>query len=151
MSGTTRIQLISRAELHRGRTAIVDSQGSFPYDDLDDASSRVATALLAGHQDLREERVAFSVTPGFPWVAVQWGIWRAGGVAVPLPLNATRPGLEYFVDDISASTLVFDAHPAALLGSIAASRGIRALPCEHLTAFHPTELPEITTERRAMV
>ena len=65
-------------------------QGAFTYNDLLDASSRVATALLAGREDLQEERVAFLVTPGFPWVAAQWGIWRAGGVAVPLPLNSTR-------------------------------------------------------------
>jgi hypothetical protein len=36
--------------------------------------------------------MAFVVAPGFHWVAVQWGIWRAGGVAVPLPLNSTRRG-----------------------------------------------------------
>ncbi len=70
--------------------AVVDSQGSFTYNDLLDASSRVATALLAGREDLQEERVAFLLAPGFPWVAVQWGIWRAGGVAVPLPLNSTK-------------------------------------------------------------
>ena len=55
-----------------------------------DASSDVATALLAGRDDLREERVAFVLTPGFPWVAAQWGIWRAGGIAVPLPVNSTK-------------------------------------------------------------
>ena len=96
--------------------AVVDSQGSFTYNDLLDASSRVATALLAGREDLQEERVAFLVTPGFPWVAVQWGIWRAGGVAVPLPLNSTRPELDYFIDDTEASTLVFDARSGILAG-----------------------------------
>ena len=87
---TNSVPLIAHAYRHAGRTAVVDSQGSFSYSDLLDASSRVATALLAGRDDLREERVAFLVTPGFPWVAVQWGIWRAGGVAVPLPLNSTK-------------------------------------------------------------
>ena len=37
--------------------------------------------------------MAFLITPGFPWVAVQWGIWQAGGIAVPLPLNSTKPEL----------------------------------------------------------
>jgi malonyl-CoA/methylmalonyl-CoA synthetase len=151
ISGTSRLPLIGRAQVHGGRTAILDSQGSFLYGDLLDASARVATALLAGNEDLHEERVAFSVTPGFPWVAAQWGIWRAGGVAVPLPLNATRPELEYLVNDTSSSMLVFDARAAALLGSIAAARDIRAWPFEHLMAFQPTELPAITTERRSMI
>ena len=151
ISCTSRLPLVARAHLHNGRTAIRDSQGALPYSDLLDASSRVASGLLAGQADLHEERVAFSVTPGFQWVAVQWGIWRAGGIAVPLPLNGTRPELEYIVDDASPSALVFDAQAAALLGSIAAARGIRGLSCEHLGAFPPTELPEITSVRRAMI
>jgi len=151
ISSTNRLPLVARAQLHGERTAIVDSQGSFTYSDLLDASSRVATALLAGNADLHEERVAFLVTPGFPWVAAQWGIWRAGGVAVPLPLNSPKPELEYFIDDAAASTLLFDSPAAAVLGPIAAARGIRALPCEQLTAFQPTGLPEISNERRAMI
>ena len=138
------------AQRHGDRTAVVDSQGAFTYRDLLDASSRVAAALLAGQEDLHEDRVAFLVTPGFQWVAVQWGIWRAGGVAVPLPLNSTKPELEYFIDDTASSTLLFDASAATLLGPLA-GRGVRALPCEHLGAFQPTELPEIASARRAMI
>ncbi len=142
---------IAQAERHGGRTAVVDSQRSFTYNDLLDASSRVATALLAGREDLQEKRVAFLLTPGFPWVAVQWGIWRAGGVAVPLPLNSTRSELEYFIDDTKASTLVFDAQAEPLLAPIAAVRGIRALSCDQVLACQPAELPDIANERRAMI
>ena len=157
---------MAHAQRHGGRTAVVDSQGSFTYNDLLDASSRVAAALLADREDLQredlnEERVAFLLTPGFPWVATQWGIWRAGGVAVPLPLNSTRPELEYFIDDTEASTLVFDALAAPLLSPIAGARGIRALSYDQLPARPPTELPDIApnitgitnlnNERRAMI
>ncbi len=154
-SRASRDLLFVYAQRHGGRTAVFDSQGAFTYDDLLDASSRAATALLAGQvtgeDDLREERVAFSVTPGFPWVAALWGIWRAGGVAVPLPLNSTKPELEYFIDDTEASTLVFDAHAAPLLAPIAAARGIRTLSYEQLLAFQAAELPKINSERRAMI
>ena len=87
---------------HAGRIAIVDSQGAYTYDDLLDASASVATALLTGRDDLREERVAFLIMPGFAWVAVLWGIWRAGGIAVPLPLGSAKPELEYFIEDTTA-------------------------------------------------
>ena len=160
---------MARAQRHGGRTAVVDSQGSFTYKDLLDASSRVAAALLAGgddlrREDLKEERVAFLLTPGFPWVAAQWGIWQAGGVAVPLPLNSTRPELEYFIDDTAASTLLFDASTAPLLAPIAAARGMRALSLSHdqLRVRPPEELPDTTpgitdmnmdmnNDRRAMI
>ncbi|MFZ0774691.1 MAG: acyl-CoA synthetase [Candidatus Sulfotelmatobacter sp.] len=159
ISRSSRIPLIAHAQRHNARTAIVDSQGAFTYNDLLDASLRVATALLAGRRDLHEERVAFLITPGFPWVAVQWGIWRAGGIAVPLPLNSARPELEYFVDDAKASTLVFDDQAASLLAPIAAARGIRALSYEQLLERRSTENPDITSdiisdigsERRAMI
>jgi hypothetical protein len=49
-----------------GARAVVDSHGAFTYDDLLDGSARVATALLAGHEDFHEARIAFLVTPGFP-------------------------------------------------------------------------------------
>ncbi len=151
ISRTSHLPLIAHAERHGERTAVVDAQGSFTYNDLLEASSRVAAALLAGRDDLREERVAFLVTPGFPWVAAQWGIWRAGGVAVPLPLNSPRSELEYFIDDTKASTLVFDAMAESVLALIAAARGIRALSCDQVLAGEPVDLPEIATARRAMV
>jgi malonyl-CoA/methylmalonyl-CoA synthetase len=143
--------LTARVGQHTGRTAVVDSQGAFTYDDLLDASSRVAAALLAGRTDLSEERVAFLVTPGFPWVAVQWGIWRAGGIAVPLPLNSTKSELEYFIDDTKSSVLVFDAQAEALLAPIAAARGIPALPCDEVLAHQPAQLSNVASERRAMI
>jgi malonyl-CoA/methylmalonyl-CoA synthetase len=153
---SSQLPIIARAGGHGRRTAVVEAQGAFTYNDLLDASSRVAAALLAGRLDLHEERVAFLVTPGFPWVAVQWGIWRAGGVAVPLPLNSTGPELQYFIDDTGASALVLDAQAAPVLARIAAARGIRALFYEQLPTFQAAELADvniinINSERRAMI
>ena len=155
ISRASRVPLIAHAERHNGRTALVDSQGAFTYNDLLDASWRVATALLAGREDFQEERVAFLVTPGFRWVATQWGIWRAGGIAVPLPLNSPRSELEYFIGDTGTSTLVFDTLAAPLASPIAAAGGIRALSYDQLSAGQPAELPDITPDitgqRRAMI
>jgi malonyl-CoA/methylmalonyl-CoA synthetase len=150
--------VIAQAQRYDGRTAIVDLRGSFSYNDLLNASSRVAAALLAGREDLQEERVAFLLTPGFPWVAVQWGIWRAGGIAVPLPINSTRPELEYFIDDTGAATLVCDALAVPLLSTIVAARRIRTLWYEQLPVPQSSELPVIApdvanefNQRRAMI
>jgi malonyl-CoA/methylmalonyl-CoA synthetase len=151
MSGPSRLPLIARAERQGGRTAVVDSQGTFTYNDLLDASARVATVLLGGREDLQEERVAFLATPGFPWVAMQWGIWRAGGVAVPLPLNSPKSELEYFVDDSQASMVVFDNPAESSLAAIAAARGIGALSYDQVLANQSSALPEIANERRAMI
>src|ERR1022692_5011361 len=94
---------------------------------------------------IRDYKVTGVQTCALP-ISSQWGIWRAGGIAVPLPLNSTRPELEYFIDDTEASTLVFDASTAPLLSPIAAARGIRALSLSHdqLRARQSAELPDIT-------
>ena len=148
---TGQLPLVARADLNGGATAVIDSQGLFSYRDLLDASSRVATVLLAGRKDLEEERVVFLLTPSFPWVAVQWGIWRAGGIAVPLPINSPRSELEYLIDDTGASTMVFDAPPQPLLAPMAAARGIRALRYDQILAARSAALPNIPNERRAMI
>ena len=142
--------LVIQAQRHAARIAIIDEHGAFTYADLLDASARVAAALLAGRADLQDERVAFLLTPGFPWVAVQWGIWRAGGVAVPLPLTATRTELEHFIGDTGAATCVFDAHAADTLSPIAAARGLRALPYDQLVASSPGALRGIASVRGAV-
>ena len=81
------ILLTPRAEQYAERTAIIASEGSFTYRQLLDASGRVASFLLNGARDLQERPVAFLAPPGFQYVALQWGIWRAGGIAVPLSFS----------------------------------------------------------------
>lgn len=151
ISPTSVLPLFANAHAYGPRTAVIDAQGAFTYDDLEDASARLAAALLAGRGDLQQARVGFLVTPGFPWVAAQWGIWRAGGVAVPLPLNSTRPELEYLIGDSQPAALLFDAPAAHLLEPIAAAQGVPAFSCDQLRLSPLAELPYIASDRRAMI
>ena len=75
----SQLPLVARAAAHRERVALIDARGEHSYGKLLDASARVAAALLAGKSDLEEARVAFFVPPGFEYVVILWGIWRAGG------------------------------------------------------------------------
>ena len=148
---TVLLPLFARAESHAARTAIVDSTGIHTYRDLIDASARVAAALLAGRGDLREERVAFLVAPSFVWVAVQWGIWCAGSVAVPLPLGSPPAELEYLLDDTQASALIYDKADEGIAPSLAKSRGIRVISSRETAAREERDLPWIDEQRRAMI
>jgi malonyl-CoA/methylmalonyl-CoA synthetase len=143
--------LVVRAAAHADRSAIVDREGRHTYAQLLAASHAVATALLDGRADLAEGRVAYLAPPGLDWVATQWGIWRAGGIAVPLAVSHPEPELEYVIADARAATVV--AHPdlADRLASIAERRGIRLLSTAAARAARPGVLPAVVAERGAQV
>ncbi|MGO9175805.1 MAG: acyl-CoA synthetase [Desulfobaccales bacterium] len=146
------IVLIDKAEQYAERLAIVASEGSFSYRQLLEASGRVASWLLNGAADLEEKPVAFLAPPGFQYVALQWGIWRAGGIAVPLSLFHPRPELEYVLEDITPAAVVV-AHPdlADRVEPIATERRLRfGLSLEALD-HPPGFLPVVDSSRRAMI
>ena len=147
----SRIPLVDRASSFLERTAILASEGPFTYSDLLELSGRYAAGLLNGQQDLSEERVAFLTPPGMTYVATQWGIWRAGGIAVPLCIEYPDPELAYVIDDAQASVVV--AHPECeeSLRSIAVARGLRFLTTAELSDWNAGPLPEIGPSRRAMI
>ena len=147
------LPLVARAAAHADRIAVAAPEGTFRYRDLLDASAAVAARLLTGAEDLGEARVAFLVPPGLTYVAVQWGIWRAGGVAVPLAVSHPPPELDYSVEDSGASVVVAHPERADRLRPIAEQRGLRFLLTTDLLAGGAGEavLPALTPDRRAMI
>ncbi len=101
------------------RTALVVGEAEYTGRDLLAASERVARFLLRGSTDLEEARVVLVVPPGFAYVAAQWGIWRAGGVVVPLALAHPATELASLIADADPELVLLhpgtelDARPAA--------------------------------------
>ena len=145
--------LCERAASHPTRTAVVDAAGNHTYQQLLDASARVASRLLDGRPDLEEARIAFFVSPGFQHVAIQWGIWRAGGIAVPLALTYPPAELEYVIRDAEASAVVAEAGAGAtaMLGPLAKAADARFLTVADALAGEPGTLPSVAPDRRAMM
>jgi malonyl-CoA/methylmalonyl-CoA synthetase len=134
------------------RTAIIAADGTFTYDQLDEASRRVAGALLADNVDLNQTRVAFFVPPSFAYAAVQRGIWRAGGVAVPLAISHPPAELDYVIHDSGASLVVSDPASAAMLMPLAKSARARFLSTTAaLAGAMADDLPHLGSNRRAMI
>jgi malonyl-CoA/methylmalonyl-CoA synthetase len=90
-------------------------------------------------------------------VAVRQGIWRAGGVAVPLAMSHPAAELEYTIRDSGATHVV--SHPAAvdLLAPIASRAGARLWTTGELLDDSqgppPTDedLPRVPSSNRAMI
>jgi malonyl-CoA/methylmalonyl-CoA synthetase len=138
--------------MSESRIAIIAADGTFTYDQLDEASRRVAGALLADNADLNQTRVAFFVPPSFAYAAVQRGIWRAGGVAVPLAISHPPAELDYVIRDSSASVVVSDPASASMLMPLAKGARARFLTTTTARAASMADnLPHLGSNRRAMI
>ena len=144
------ISLIDRASAWRDRVAVSDGAGTHTYSDLLDGSERTVARLLDGKTDLDEARIVFMVEPSFDYVRVQWAIWRAGGVAVPLCLTHPAPELEYVLDTTTPVMAIASSGYADLLRPLADARGIRFLLVEEMND-DPVPLPRVEPDRRAMI
>ena len=143
------IALWERAQQFGDRPAIIAAEGTFTYRQLLAASAGVAGHLLNGQPDLHEARVAFLVPSGWHYVTTQWGVWRAGGIAVPLCVQHPPPELEYAITDSQVSIIV--AHPQfeARLRPVAQKLGLRLVLTTELPLT--ATLPDVTPDRRAMM
>eukprot|EP01133_Synstelium_polycarpum_P010763 gene10763-12535_t len=126
------LALFRNAYKHAQRTAVVDCRVEagrtvagqrYSYAQLLAESKKVAGHLTckSGSQpgDLDQERIAFFLPPGFDYVRTQWGVWRAGGVAVPLALSHPAKELEYTMKHSRVSSVVTTLENMDFISSIA--------------------------------
>ncbi len=93
---------------HAERPAVEDAEGAWTYRELDSMSRRVAAALrLAGIRD--GDRVASALPRSRPLAAVLWGIWRSGGVYVPIEPAWPAERRRFVVEDAGARLIFADA------------------------------------------
>lgn len=122
--------VLDAARRHPDRVAIEDDGGAHPYAELDAASVAIADRLLGPAEagDLAGARVALLTAPGLAWAAACVGIWRAGGVVVPLCAAHPAPELDHVIGDSSASIVIAGPERIDDLAPLAAARGARLMP-----------------------
>jgi malonyl-CoA/methylmalonyl-CoA synthetase len=144
------LPIIARARSHNSHPAFRSATSTHTYQHLLDGSAAIASALLGDAEDLNEARVALLVTPGVEYVAAQWGIWRAGGIKLPICLSATEPEWEYALTDSQVSLVLADAANAAKIATLCERLGVRLMVVEEVRGdLKP--LPEVDVNRRAMI
>ena len=145
------LPIIQKARSYGARVALRSGDYETRYEDLLTRSAKVASTLLGGASDLNEMRVAFLAPAGEAYVSVQWGIWRAGGVVVPLCLSATLPELEYTLKDSQADVVFATTTYADKVKAPADKLGRRLVILEAIDQVEPVPLPEVQTSRRGMI
>ena len=151
MSSPFTLPLIQRALKQGDRLAIIDRAGQFRYTDLLTAANRITGYLLKSQPDLGEARVAFMVPPSLEYAAVQWGIWQAGGVAVPLCPSHPLPEIEHIIRDTKAEIVVSHPDFQAPLRSLGHRLKVRFLLTSEATKAKKCPVPEVSSDRRAMI
>jgi len=102
MSDTTYPKLINDCD----SVALVDGEKSLAYREINASVNRFATGLLAGTNDLDEERIAFIIPASFDYVTALHGIWRAGGIAIPLNAASAEAELEHYLASANVTRVI---------------------------------------------
>ncbi len=147
------IRLIQNASQFLERTSIVSNGQNYTYKELLSTSKNAALSLLDGRKNLTEVRIAFLVPPSFQYVALQWGIWQAGGIAVPLCTKHPLPSIQYVLEDTQAEKIIYAPEFENLLNPLIAKNPMQFIPSNTLLQQTPPKstLPDISSNRRAMI
>ena len=93
------------ARLYSGKMAFEDRRRSVSHDALDRETSELASRLVA--LGLRKgEAVAIFLPNSVNWVVACLAVVRAGGIAVPVSIEATEAEIAYRIDDAGCTFLI---------------------------------------------
>ena len=132
-------------------TALLSGTQSYSYKRLINHAENVAGILLGNQSDLNQSPVAYMVEPGFSYVSSQWGIWLAGGIAVPVALAHPLESIKYILQDTGAKTFICSASFTSLLSDFCQEAGVRLIVWEEIPESNPISLPEVQVDRGAMI
>jgi len=135
----------SAAERFADKTAIVMGNRRVSFIQLEEASNRVAHALIKMGVE-KGNRVATLQSSNPEFVAVFFGIIKAGGIAVPLDARYIAEELARIFDDCRPKALVVENPPLELL--------LSALPrydsIKHVIAFDPEYEKQFASYQKIM-
>ena len=133
------------------RTALVADSATYSYGEVNARINRFATGLLGGKDDLQEERIAFFLPASLDYVTCMHGVWRAGGIAVPLNVASAIAELDHYLGSARVTRMFASASSPDELRELCETLGIELLTVDEVLADAPGELPEIDQGRRAMM
>ena len=133
------------------RIALVEGDVQYSYRQANARIDRFAAGLLNTKKDLEEERIAVLIPAGLDYVTALHGIWRAGGIAIPLNVAAAGPELEQFLANAGVTRMVADHGQPAAVSRLCERLDIELLSVAGALAEGPGKLPAIETSRRAMI
>jgi malonyl-CoA/methylmalonyl-CoA synthetase len=137
--------------------AVVEDSTSYSYAVLYQKIHEFKSVLFSfsGKSDLLEERIALYLPASLNYIIAMHGIWRAGGIVVPLNIASTLPEIQYYLTNATATKLITLERYADILRDLCTDLGIELILIDSLPSTTPLSpqdpLPLISSERRAMI
>lgn len=133
------------------RVALVEGDKSYTYGEVNRRIDRLATGLLDGKDDLKEERIAFFMPASLDYVATMHGIWRAGGIAIPLNVASAVAELDHYLTSAGVTRMIANGKYQESLRDLCSELHIELVSSDDVLADEVAALPEIIPERRGMM
>lgn len=134
------------------QTALVEGNRVISYADLSIRINQFASGLLGDKSDLQEERIAFFIPASFDYVTVMQGIWRAGGIAVPLNVASAVSELDHYLSCAGVSRLIVNVDfQSDELIALCRSLNIAIFTVDAILADEIGALPQLSDTRRALM
>ena len=144
------IEILERTKEFKAETALVVEEKEITYSDLHLQSDLIASYLLNNKEDLYEEPIALLIEPDERYINALWGIWKAGGIAIPLSLSAKQDELEHFLSDTRAKRIICSKTYRNNVNS-SVFKNIDLIFLEDLELKELKNLPSVEIERKAMI
>jgi len=133
------------------KIALVDADTRYSYRELIARVGQFATGILAGKDDLNEERIAFIIPASLDYVTVLHGIWRAGGIAIPLNTGSAEAELRHYLSSAGVTRMIANQEQQGSVRALCEGLNIELLAVDDVLVDATGSLPDFAAERRAMI
>ena len=144
------MKIFEHIHSYEERVAVKSNASEFTYGYLIEKSDLIASFLLNNKQDLSEERIGLLMSPDINYICTLWGIWKAGGVAVPLSLSAKKDELKHCISDCDIN-LIISSKIINKQKNIPEYKNLNITEIEEINLKEKKQLPSIKSERKAMI
>ena len=133
------------------KIALMEGTRSHTYSEVNERINLFAAGVLGEEEDLKEERIAFFLPASLDYVTAMHGVWRAGGIAVPLNVASAVSELDHYLTCANVTRMVAGLQYHDSLRDLCNSLEIELLSVDNVLTTTAKKLPVIAPERRAMM
>ena len=136
---------------HPDKVALFEGDNAFTYAQIESRVVQFASGLLAGRGDLEEARVAFLIPAGVDYVTALHGVWRAGGVAIPLNVASAESEWEHCLTSAGVTQVFVNEQTLGGIEGLCGRLSIPIATVSDTVTDSVSPMPALSATRRAMI